>query len=74
MAYGKLNQYTAQVLSINAEVYKIDSAKFAKKFGHVLPDLKEMVLLRNKFIYERLNKQAKFHLLMNHLKNIKKPK
>jgi hypothetical protein len=56
MVSGKANPYSAVVLSMNAEVYKIDKIKFAHKFAHVIPDLKEFVLMRNDFLVHRLKK------------------
>jgi len=63
MVTGKANQYSAVVLSINAEVYKINMIKFEKKFILTIPDLKKIAIQRNIFIYERLKSQAKFHFM-----------
>ena len=71
MVNGKGNSYSAVVLSMNAEVYQIDTAKFAAKFPNILPDLAEIVDMRNIFIVDRLKKQAKFHFMMNYLQNRK---
>ena len=69
MVSGKVNPYSAVVLSMNAEVYKIDKTKFAHKFANVIPDLKEFVKIRNDFLVHRLKKQARFHFMMNYINN-----